>query len=287
MLWRHVMQNKHGIFWLASYPKSGNTWLRIVLYSVLNPSINTVNINKLATGAIASSRIFIDQILGFDSADLSNDEIDQLRPLIYQQHGQTSNTIQYHKIHDAYTLLDNGQPLIPTVGCLGAVYLIRNPLDVVGSFAHHSNNSIDQTIQIMQNKKYSMCKNNRAALTQIRHKLLSWSDHVNSWTNVKDFPVLIIRYEDLLQNPVEKFTQIVKFLQIECSESQIQNAIINANIKNLQQQEQEFGFGEKPPKAKSFFRKGVAGDWQNTLTTQQIAEIIDQHGEIMQQYGYL
>ncbi|MEJ2083836.1 MAG: sulfotransferase, partial [Acidobacteriota bacterium] len=36
-----------GIVWLASYPKSGNTWLRAFLMNFLDPGKRPVDINQL------------------------------------------------------------------------------------------------------------------------------------------------------------------------------------------------------------------------------------------------
>lgn len=152
------MTAEKGLFWLASYPKSGNTWFRIVLANLLNTSSEPINLNQINTGAIASSRCWIDEALGFDSACLDHDELDQLRPAIYKWHSEQCNQVGYHKIHDAYSFVNHAIPMIPTEGCLGAVYFIRNPLDVAISFANHSQCSIDNAIENMANEKFAFCK---------------------------------------------------------------------------------------------------------------------------------
>ena len=281
------MPAKQGIFWLASYPKSGNTWFRIVLANLMNTSTEPVDLNQLHTGAIASARGWIDEALGFDSANLSHDELDQLRPAAYQWHSEQSTSVGYHKIHDAYTRVDSGMPLIPAEGCLGALYFIRNPLDVVISFANHSSCSIDQAIENMGNKKFAFCKGKHRQHNQLRQWLLSWSLHAQSWATAQDINVLMLRYEDMKQNPLATFTKAIEFLQLDSSQDDIKRALSNASIEKLQQQEAQSGFNEKPAKVGRFFRKGIVGDWQNTLTPAQINQIINDHGEMMQQHGYL
>src|SRR5207244_8908627 len=98
-----------GIYWLASYPKSGNTWFRTFLYNLQEDGDDPADINDIRTGAIASGRGWIDEVLGFDSADLTQDEIERLRPAVYRWSG-SDDEIGYHKIHDAYTLLPDGEP---------------------------------------------------------------------------------------------------------------------------------------------------------------------------------
>ena len=281
------MPGSNGIFWLASYPKSGNTWFRIFLANLLNPSQEPIDLNHINTGAIASLRGWVDDALGFDSADLSHDELDALRPEVYAWLGAQSECVGYHKIHDAYTYLDNGLPLMPTAGCLGALYFIRNPLDVAISFANHSNCSIDQSIERMGNSTFAFCKGQLRQHNQLRQWLLSWSMHVQSWAKAQNMRCLVLRYEDMVSDPLTTFSKAVDFLKIEASLEAIANAIDHAKIETLQALEEKGGFSEKPAKVARFFRKGIAGDWKNTLTEAQVNQVLQDHGETMREYGYL
>ena len=281
------MNAKRGIFWLSSYPKSGNTWFRIVLANLLNPSKEPIDLNQLYTGAIASARTWMDDVLGFDSAELTHDEIDCLRPEIYAQGAIGKQPVQYHKIHDAYTFLENDTPLIPREGCLGALYFIRNPLDVAISFANHSRCSIDSAIENMGNKTFAFCKSNNRQHHQLRQHLLSWSMHVQSWIGAKEIPMMVLRYEDMKQNPLPTFAKAFAFLNITALPEDIARAVDHGDIKKLQQQEEQVGFRERPSKVARFFRKGIVGDWQNTLTASQVERIIADHGEVMHQHGYI
>ncbi len=278
---------KAGIYWLASYPKSGNTWFRIFLYNLLKNSDEPVDINHINTGMIASSREWMEMAWGFDTAHLSHDELDELRPSAYEWFAEELESPGHHKIHDAYTYLSGNKPMIPTKGCLGALYFIRNPLDVAISFANHSSCSIDQSIESMGNKKYAFCKSKRREVNQLRQWLLSWSMHVSSWLQAKDIRLCIIRYEDMKLKSQETFTNAANFLGLEVTQEQIKNAIANSKIDKLKDLEAENGFSEKPAMVKSFFRKGKVGDWQDTLTEAQINRIIDDHGDIMREFGYL
>lgn len=281
------MTAEKGLFWLASYPKSGNTWFRIVLANLLNTSTNPINLNQINTGAIASSRCWIDEALGFDSACLDHDELDQLRPAIYKWHSEQCNQVGYHKIHDAYSFVNHAIPMIPTEGCLGAVYFIRNPLDVAISFANHSQCSIDKAIANMANKKFAFCTGKYKQHNQLRQWLLSWSLHVDSWVSNQNIKVLVLRYEDMKKNPLPTFTRAVEFLRLGSTHAGIARALENASIEKLQQQEDVSGFSEKPAKVDRFFRKGIVGDWRNTLTPAQVNQIIQDHSSVMQRYGYL
>jgi hypothetical protein len=286
--------NDKGIFWLASYPKSGNTWFRVFLANLLNTSGQPIDLNHLNTGAIASARGWIDEVLGFESSNFSHDEIDALRPHAYAWHSAHHHGVGYHKIHDAYTYLDSmgagidgGNPIFPVEGCLGALYFIRNPLDVAISFANHSQCSIDQSIANLGNPSFAFCKGKSRQNNQLRQWLLSWSLHVKSWVNAKNIPVLVLRYEDMVSKPEETFTKATKFLQLSVSQDEILKAIDASKIETLQALEAAGGFSEKPAKVERFFRKGVVGDWKNTLTEAQMNQIIHDHADTMREHGYL
>jgi len=281
------MSEPKGIFWLASYPKSGNTWFRIFLANLLNTDGTPVDLNSIKTGAIASARAWIDHALGFDSSDLSHDELDKLRPAVYKWYGEQAETNSYHKTHDAYTYLADKVPLFPEEGCLGAIYFIRNPLDVAISFANHSNCSIDQSIENMGNKKFAFCKNIYKQNLQVRQWLLSWSLHVQSWVGAQTMNTLVLRYEDMKLKPMETFTKAAQFLRLSTTDEMIAKALEYSSIDKLQALEQQFGFNEKPAHTKHFFRKGIVNDWQNTLFANQIEQVIRDHGETMKAFGYL
>ncbi|HJX72016.1 MAG TPA: hypothetical protein VJ346_08695, partial [Bacteroidales bacterium] len=74
------MNEQKKIVWLASYPKSGNTWFRIFLTNLLNHTNEPVDINNLYPSTIASSRSLFDEATGLESSDLTLDEIELLRP---------------------------------------------------------------------------------------------------------------------------------------------------------------------------------------------------------------
>lgn len=277
-----------GIFWLASYPKSGNTWFRIILARLLNQSSSLHYINDIDTilgSPMVANRHWMNKALGYNSASLSDDAVDVLRPTTYKEYGQQLEQRTYIKIHDAYTYLPDATPLFPAEGCLGAVYFIRNPLDVAISLAHHVNCPIDWSIHMMANPHFAVPLEGQRQ-RQLRQKLLSWSLHVQSWINNPHIKVLVLRYEDMFTDPLPTFSQAMHFLNLEFSQATLQQAIDDASFAKLQQHEQQFGFKEKLS-AGNFFRKGIVGDWQNCLSEAQIDRIIGDHGVVMNEYGYL
>lgn len=273
-----------GIFWLASYPKSGNTWLRAFLHNLKSDDDTPADINRIGTRSIASGRDWLDEVLGFDTSDLSQDEIERLRPEVYGW-SRHEDEIGYHKIHDAYTLLSSGEPLISRVGTLGALYIVRNPLDVAPSSANHYNCTIDKAIAYMGDTDFRMAE--VGAPNQVRQRLLSWSRHVASWVDAPGLTVEAVRYEDMLARPLETFTRAAAFLELPTDSRRVEKAIQFSSYEELSRQEEEGGFVERPPHTSRFFRRGKAGAWRDTLTAEQVKQIIADHGAIMRRFGYL
>lgn len=276
-----------GIYWLASYPKSGNTWMRAFISNLKRGTGEAVDINDLDTGDIASSYGWVEQALGVEIKELSQDEIDRLRPEAYAWLAREAGETGYHKIHDANTCLGEGQPLFPAHAARGALCIVRNPLDVAISLAHHCHCDIDQAIRNMGNPAFSFCGSGIRLYPQLRQKLLSWSGHVESWLDAPGLNRLVVRYEDMQATPLETFTAAARFLELPSDEPSILRALNHCKMETLQKQEAEKGFKERMPKVAAFFRKGIAGDWVQTLTREQVDAIIRNHEQVMARLGYL
>lgn len=278
--------DKKNIIWLASYPKSGNTWFRVFLSNLLTDSFEPVSINQLEKTPIASARNIFDEITGLSSGELSFEETDSLRPEVYKEYANSEDGMRFLKIHDAYTFLLNGKAIIPDSVTISAIYFIRNPLDVVVSFAHHSNSTNANMVKAMNNPKYAFCSKTDRIHNQLRQKLLTWSQHVESWTGDLPFPVFVMRYEDMLNNTFETFEKAVKFLKLDKTSEQINRALEFSKFDVLKSQEKKDGFKEKAPDAGKFFRKGKAGSWKSELSNNLADEIRANHLEIMKKYNY-
>ena len=138
---------KKNTYWLASYPKSGNTWFRLFLNQLLGPE-QQLNINDLPIkNTIASARASFDAGLGISSSDLQPSEIDTLRPLGDELFNAALTEPMFRKIHDAYLSPYTHQPIVSPNISAGVIYIVRNPLDVLVSYHYHLNKSIDATLQ--------------------------------------------------------------------------------------------------------------------------------------------
>lgn len=274
------------IVWLASYPKSGNTWLRVFLENYLNPNSEGISINQMVNTTIASSRFLIDAISGVSSANLLESEIEELRPKVYCNFAEKLNSLQFLKVHDSWKRTPSGASMFPSHITKGVIYLTRNPLDIAISFAHHSSKKINTTILDMNNKAFSFCGSQNKKNHQVKQILSDWSGHVVSWLDESNLPVLVIRYEDMLNDPSCSFRKALEFLDFRIEEDQFLKALATSEFRVLQQMEQNEGFNEKPLQMKSFFRQGTAGDWKHILTSDQTQEIVLAHKTQMERFNY-
>jgi 5'(3')-deoxyribonucleotidase len=274
------------IVWLSSYPKSGNTWMRSFLTYLLNGATeNTIN-NLIAP--IVSGRTRLEEFLMLETSELTNDELEKYTPAILREFaGEVSETPYFMKVHDAYVHTSDGVPFFPADISIGAVYIIRNPLDVVPSFAHHNNSTIENTVKIINDKNFCFCNDRNTIKSQVRQRVLNWSDNARSWLQQSDIPVIPIRYEDMLMSPLATFRKVVDFCGITATDEQILTACEEVSFENLQKQEKQFGFSNKKYGARSFFRKGKIGSWRESLTDEQAQSVIDAHCDVMRKFGYL
>ena len=189
------------IVWLASYPKSGNTWVRILLANYLSGAQEPVDINHLLVSSMASARGPFDQCCGIEASALDESLVDRLRPAVYRRLAADSSDDLFMKVHDAWSETVPGQPMFPADVTRAVVYVVRNPLDVAVSAAAHWDVEPDQVVEWMCDPDY--CYNAAATRLpdQLRQFLGSWSDHARSWLDRSALPSHLVRYEDLHVDP--------------------------------------------------------------------------------------
>lgn len=273
---------KKNIIWLASYPKSGNTWFRSFLSSLLHEK--EVDINDIEEGKIFSRRNIFENTLDIDSTLLSEDEIRKFQPLVFQHSCELSDKKLFYKIHDAFIKNSEGITNVPENSTHCAVYFVRNPLDVVISFANHNGSTIDTSINNMGNSRFLLGSETGHQFLQ---PLMSWSGHYESWVNNPIFPVHVVRYEDMLNDTFNVFKYIIEKIGLNYLDETIRVAIEATSFEKLKKQEEESGFKEKNPKSPKFFKNGKSGTWKGKLTESQIDKILTEHAEVMKKLGYL
>ena len=276
-----------GFYWLASYPKSGNTWIRLALQSLAQHGGRISFAEGDRWFPIASAREPFDSMLGVESSDMTSAEIDTLRPRVYEALACEATVPLIRKVHDAWTMTPACEPLFPPAVTLGAVYVVRDPRDVAISYAHHCSQTIDRIIETMADPEAAMARSRRSMNTQMRQKLLTWSGHVSSWMDAPGIPRLTVRYEDIVAGTETVLAEVASFCGMNSTADEIAAATVSTRFDTLRAQEEQSRFCEKPAGMQRFFRQGKAGGWQKVLTNEQVLRIERDHGEIMARLRYL
>ena len=287
--------------WLTSYPKSGNTWFRILLANLDPARATPAAINALdSTESLASSRGRFENHLLIDSGLLTFDEVDDLRPSLYRYLAadtfedpfdpETRYPVRFVKTHDGYTRTRHGEPMMGgAAAAAGALLFVRDPRDVAPSLANHQNSTIDQAIAMMADPACCFCGYTRLLANQLRQRLLGWGGYAASWLDQRDVPVHLVRYEDLHAAPLATLRAALAFAGWPVDDATIARAVGFAAMEEVQRQETETGFSEAPQQKNGdarFFRRGVAGGWRDELTREQVTRIEHDHAAMMERLGY-
>jgi len=273
-----------GILWLASYPKSGNTWLRAYLYNLLNDAKKPRPLEGLSKFTPSDSYAdLFELVTPTPLSELSAEEIAALRDSTQRILANSSPDTVFVKTH-CYLGEVGGHPQISMNHTQGAIYVVRNPLDVCISMAPHYGVSIDQAIKWLNTPTFQ----GGIIEEEAYYLMSSWSQHVDSWTQVGENDRLkILRYEDMLYKPLPVFKGIAKFLGLKAPTERIKRAIKFSSFRQLRAQEEQSGFNEASAHSDHFFRVGKAGQWKEMLTTKQIDTIVADHHAMMEKFKYL
>ena len=272
-----------GIVWLASYPKSGNTWLRALIANYRANAPEPVPINDLPLHCLSDnhSRPYA-ELSGKGEAELTPAEINRLRPEVHRRMAASRPDWVLVKTHSVLGALD-GVPLITPDATRAAIYITRNPLDVAASFADHYGLSIDAALRAMNNE-YNATPPAAGVIFQF---LSSWSRHVESWRAAAGWPLHVMRYEDLHRDPVATLRGAVRFLGLAEDEALLERAVRFSAFETLAEQERRSGFVERSRKSGRFFRRGKIGDWRKMMSHAQVDALIDHCRSAMGALGYL
>lgn len=271
------------IAWLASYPKSGNTWFRLVLANYRANADAPVPLNDISRFALGDSLATLYQRAAGPGARL-NDERSVLQtrePMLRGLIG-TGQKLHFLKTHNQNTTV-GGVELIPPRYTRAAIYIVRNPLDLVISYGAHYNLDTPTAAQAISSKVNQILEDRG----NVRQYLGTWSQHVRSWATERRFPVHVIRYEDMLADPQATFQTAMTKLGFDVDADRLARAIEFSSFKSVRKQEETDGFIEKSPTAEFFFRKGQSGQWQDTLDQATVDMIRSEHRKTMQKFGYL
>ncbi|MEM7057395.1 MAG: sulfotransferase domain-containing protein [Pseudomonadota bacterium] len=274
-----MQSNLQRIIWLASYPKSGNTWMRYLLANYFMPKDRALTINQMSQFTTSDSRQDLyDKVAGrrWDGGDF-DDWVRIRRPLCRYIAARRDGT-HFVKTHCQIQRVAD-HDIIPPEVTAAAVYVIRNPFDVAPSFARHMDVDVDTAIEKMLDP---VAVNTTG--TGIFDTLGRWDAHVESWTGAPGLPLYLIRYEDMHKDTEAAITGLMNFLQVPVGQGKLRRAIRAASFSQMRKQEEQKGFAEKPKDMDRFFHSGITGGWREKLTPSQIREIREAFLPALQKY---
>jgi Sulfotransferase domain len=271
------------IVWLASYPKSGNTWLRAFLANLVANRQTPVPLAELPSyGKLEADPELYSQVAGRPSTELDFDQLCALRPAVHAAIAAAAPRTVFVKTH-SFAGLHEGIALLTPQVTAGAICVVRNPLDVAISMSHHFGIDLDAAIDYLGDER-AATGNSELFVSEY---LSSWSQHVKSWADIESPRIVVVRYEDLIEKPSKGFARIAKLVGVEGDRQRIDRAIAHASFSSLADMERRDGFVEVPIQGKRFFRSGRTNQWREALTRDQITRIIATHREQMQRFRYI
>ena len=285
------------IIWLASYPKSGNTFLRSLLTSYLLTEDGKFDEKKLKEiNQFPNLSLF--KNIGIDTSD----DLEIVKNYIKAQEKINSldaNKIRFIKTHSSLNDI-NGYKFTDVKNTLGVIYVVRDPRSVVRSYANHNQLSFkDTTDRLLEfGATIGGIKNSDFGSNQIVTHMGSWSSNYNTWKEFKKInSYLLVKYEDLVSNTRNTFLEILEFIyklsgaKLEINNSKFKNTIETTTFESMQKLEKQKGFTESViddnGKKITFFKYGYKKNEKNILPQELQKKIETELNVEMNELGYL
>ncbi|MEE9327780.1 MAG: sulfotransferase domain-containing protein [Cocleimonas sp.] len=266
------------ITWIASFPRSGNTWIRALITAYNNGGEIHIN-NIMQTGD--KNPEYYDDIINRPINDWAMSDQALIKPAAMMRMLEDADGNLMLKTHDCNIDL-SGVAQIPHDITRAAIYIVRDPRDLALSFKNHYNSaSINDAIDTLLDNKSLMRFPNKGLYTP----QLSWAIHVSSWMRELPYPVYALRYEDLLTKPFDILSEIIKFLGLDYDAELVTKSIESCQFDKLRKQEEKEGFREGV--GQEFFHKGESQRWKQELAPKLQDRIISACRKEMQSLGYL
>ncbi len=276
------------IIWIASYPKSGNTYLRSFISSYYYSKKGKFDFDLLLN------------ILQFPSIKFTKkkiySEVEASQSWIYnQQQFFSGDKVHFVKTHSSLNKY-KGNSFTNKNLSLGAIYIVRDPRNLITSMTHHYSLSYDQAYLKLINEKQTLLEKSNDDDYSNFTFLGSWSDHYKSWKNSNEFKTLFIKYEELENNKFDTFKKIINFInslkknKTSINEKKLINSISSTNFSNLRNKEEMEGFEESvyssSGEKKRFFNLGFNNRWQKILPNNILLKLKNTFQNDLNDLGY-
>ena len=283
-------RSKNMIIWIASYPKSGNTYLRSFLASYYYSNNGKFDFDQLL-------KIHQFPNIKFSKIKPTSKEEASRQWIFNQNNFFDKNRLNFVKTHNCL-LPFKGNEFTSRNETLGAIYIVRDPRNVITSITHHYSINYDKALDYMLDDDCSLLEKSFDQDYSNFTYLNSWSNHYRSWKNNKNFPILFIKYEDIKKNKEDTFKKIILFVEkitkknSKLNEKKFLNSIKSTNFSNLKNKELNEGFEESVYSSKigkkiNFFNLGFSNRWQKLLPVDIKNKVNEKFKKNLEELNYL
>jgi len=279
------------IIWIASYPKSGNTWLRSIISALVYSKDGIFTFDKLSKiDQFPEKKFFKDLVKNFR-------DFDEIKKnwIAAQDKINLDEKIKFFKTHQGNFKIGNDH-FTNNQNTQAVIYIVRDPRNLVTSISNHYSLSLNEACKFLTSPELmGNGKSWEEKKDGIFNFLGKWNEHYKSWTN-NTKNLLLLRYEDLINEPKKELEKIIfflnKYINFVTNDIKIDNILESTNFKNLKKMEQEGSFTENVIKKETgsnvnFFNLGPKNIWQNSLDKKIIKKIEDDFKDEMKEIGYL
>ncbi|MDA7805865.1 sulfotransferase domain-containing protein [Candidatus Pelagibacter sp.] len=282
------------IFWIASYPKSGNTWLRTLISAYYYSKNGIFNQSILKSiGQFPEKRHFVD--FNYDPRNVT----DTARFWIKSQEKiNNDKKIRFFKTHNTFGKV-NDCDFTNRDNSAGCIYIVRDPRNVITSLENHYEMDHETSLKWMTNSKnyiYDVMNVKKDGYSDFQF-ISSWSMNYKSWRVQKKIPIKIIKYENLLKETYVVFKDIIEFInktlniKEEINKDKLKNSVDSTYFDKLKSEEKKNGFVEAVPSKKNkekipFFNLGPDNDWRKILDKDQQSKLTKIFKEDLIKLGY-
>ena len=281
------------IIWIASYPKSGNTWVRSLLSTYFYSKDGSFNFELLKNIKQFPSKKYFEFFLNDfqDIQKVSEYWIAAQDRINFLNEGPT-----FLKTHSALCTLGKNS-FTNKNNTKAVIYIVRDPRNIVTSLSHHFSKTIKEACKFMLTKELMLTKSEFGGDDfGIATVLGSWAEHYSSWKNLKFAPIIFIKYEDLIKNTNDSLLKIISFLEkyisVKVDEEKILKTVKNCAFDRLVDKEKKEGFSEAAKskidkKVINFFNLGKKNNWKDLLDSETEKLIRDTFAREMKELNYL
>ena len=277
------------IIWIASYPKSGNTWLRSIITSLLYTTDGIFDFKLIKKIKQFPTR---NQFQEFTKNFNDINEISKFW-LLAQDKINLTEEIKFFKTHNLNCTV-NKNSFTNKSHTLGTIYVVRDPRNLVNSIKNHYNKGNDEEAKNFLISKKILSRVPKDNEADIATLLGSWSDHYNFWTK-KNSNLLLIKYEDLILDTKKELERIIiylkKFMTVEINPEKIKNILSTTSFDHLKNLENKGLFNENVYDSKKnkirFFNKGPSNDWTKVLDKKIQDDLEKIFYKEMKELGYI